>query len=65
MCESITGKELNWAYSEQNRIGDHIWWISDNSKFRSHYPNWSQRYDVKTILEEIYDENRQRWLERA
>src|SRR5215213_9260268 len=50
MCENITGKEWNWEYSEQNRIGDHIWWISDNSKFRSHYPNWSQRYDVETIL---------------
>lgn len=62
LCEKISGKKLNWSYSEQNRIGDHIWWISDNSKFRSHYPGWDQRYDVETILTEIYAENNQRWL---
>jgi CDP-paratose 2-epimerase len=33
LCQEIVGGGLKWTYAEQNRIGDHIWWISDNSKF--------------------------------
>lgn len=62
ICEEITGKALDWQYSETNRIGDHIWWISDNTKFRHHYPNWKQHYNVSQILQEIYEINYQRWL---
>lgn len=54
MCEEITGKRANVTYLENNRIGDHIWWISDVAKFGGHYPNWEYKYDVKAILEEIY-----------
>lgn len=61
MCEEITGRRFNWEYSDLNRIGDHIWWISDNGKFASHYPEWSQEYDVQEILREIFEENRDRW----
>jgi len=38
LCEEIAGKRLDWRYAEQNRKGDHIWWISDVRKFRAHYP---------------------------
>jgi CDP-paratose 2-epimerase len=54
LCEQISGKKLNWSYKEDNRIGDHIWWISDVAKFQSHYPNWKYRYDLNGILEEIH-----------
>lgn len=64
-CEAITGREMNWEYSPQNRKGDHIWYISDLAKFRAHYPNWSVRYDVRRILEQIFEENRDRWLDPA
>ncbi|HLM77987.1 MAG TPA: NAD-dependent epimerase/dehydratase family protein, partial [Rubrobacteraceae bacterium] len=40
LCEEIAGRQLDWDYSESNRSGDHIWWISDVSKFRSHYAGW-------------------------
>ena len=60
-CEQIANKKLTWKYSEENRIGDHIWWISDNSKFSQHYPNWKQIYAVPQILEDIYAENYSRW----
>jgi CDP-paratose 2-epimerase len=53
MCEEITGKKLNYNYDEKNRSGDHIWYISDVSKFQSHYPGWSYQYDLRTIVEEI------------
>ena len=54
LCEEISGKKLNWTYVEDNRIGDHIWWVSDVRKFESHYPAWKYRYDMKTILQEIH-----------
>ncbi len=55
VCEEITGKKMNIEYAEQNRIGDHIWWISDVSRFKNHYPEWEYRYNCREILQEIYD----------
>ncbi|HMI08404.1 MAG TPA: NAD-dependent epimerase/dehydratase family protein [Flavobacterium sp.] len=54
MCEQITGKPMNYEYTEANRIGDHIWWISDVSKFQSHYPDWTWKYNINDILQQIY-----------
>jgi CDP-paratose 2-epimerase len=65
ICEEIAGQKLNWNYAEQNRIGDHIWWISDNGKFSNHYPNWKMKYNVRQILEEIYEFNKERWAEES
>lgn len=61
LCEEITGRDMQWTYSDQNRVGDHIWWISDTRKFSRHYPHWQQQYDVESILQEIFEENRVRW----
>jgi CDP-paratose 2-epimerase len=54
LCEQISSRKLSWEYVEDNRIGDHIWWISDVGKFRQHYPKWKFRYGLTKILEEIY-----------
>jgi len=54
MCEQISGKRLSWTYQEDNRIGDHIWWISDVTKFQAHYPQWQYRHDLRGILTEIH-----------
>jgi CDP-paratose 2-epimerase len=61
LAQEIEGEELSWSYEEANRIGDHIWWIGDNGRFESHFPGWSLEYDVRHILEEIRDANRDRW----
>ena len=61
LCEQITGRSLQWQYSDTNRRGDHIWWISDISLFKSHYPEWSLQYDIPKILQEIFETNRDRW----
>lgn len=53
LCQEISGKKLNYDYVDNNRTGDHIWWISDVSKFKRHYPGWQLTYDVGRILEEI------------
>jgi CDP-paratose 2-epimerase len=65
LAQKITGKELNWSYAEQNRTGDHIWWISDTSKFENHYPNWGITVAVPEILQEIYEFNAERWTAEA
>ncbi|HLQ37774.1 MAG TPA: NAD-dependent epimerase/dehydratase family protein, partial [Planctomycetota bacterium] len=56
LCEEITGKQMRWSLEGSNRIGDHIWWISDVRRFQRHYPGWSQRYALKETLIEIHDE---------
>ena len=48
---------------ETNRIGDHIWWISDVRKFQSHYPTWKFRYGMREILEEIHKAVRESRIE--
>ncbi|MFZ5625469.1 MAG: NAD-dependent epimerase/dehydratase family protein [Gemmatimonadota bacterium] len=60
LSEEITGRPMNWSYAEANRIGDHIWWISDNGRFERHYPQWHLTYDVPAILREIYEANAER-----
>ena len=40
-------------YQKANRVGDHIWYISDIKKFKKHYPNWKQKYGTKKIIEEL------------
>jgi len=60
LCEEITGNKMNYSYSETNRIGDHIWYISDLSKFKSHYPGWDWHYDLKTTLAQMYENIKQR-----
>lgn len=51
--EKILNKKTNYEYKENNRIGDHIWYISDVSKFKSDYPAWGFKYDIDMILEAI------------
>lgn len=64
MSEEIVERPVNWSYTPANRTGDHIWWISDLSKFRADYPDWQIRYDVRAILKEIHELNAERWLAR-
>lgn len=55
MCEKITGNKMDYSYVEDNRIGDHIWWVSDVSKFRLHYPDWEYKYGIEDIIGQIYE----------
>ncbi len=56
VCEEITGNKMNFSYSETNRIGDHIWYISDLTAFKNDYPDWHWEYDIPATLQEIHDE---------
>jgi len=39
----------------KNRIGDHIWYITNNNKFKKDYPNWKQMYNTKRIISELIE----------
>ena len=55
LCEEISGNKLSYTYSETNRVGDHIWYISNLNKFKNHYPEWNWHYDLKQTMGQIHD----------
>ncbi len=65
ILEHLVGRPLLRRYEPTARTGDHIWYISDLRRFQSHYPAWSVTRNVATILAELVEENRDRWLQRA
>ena len=54
LAEKITGREMQVQYSPGNRIGDHIWYISDLSKFENDYPAWHLQHTVPEIMNQMY-----------
>jgi CDP-paratose 2-epimerase len=54
--DRLTGRPLAWTYRDENRAGDHIWWVSDIRKFGTHYPDWKLSYSLEGIIEAIYGE---------
>jgi CDP-paratose 2-epimerase len=61
LCEQIAGHKLHWTLSDQARMGDHRWWISDLRQFQADHPGWEPEYDLRAILREIHDQNVERW----
>lgn len=55
MCEAISGRKLTFTYNDQSRIGDHVWYVSDVTRFRKHFPEWEYQYDLHAIMIDIYD----------
>lgn len=60
LCETITGNKMSYSYSDQNRVGDHIWYVSDVGHFQRQYPSWQPQYDLISTLTQIYNELRVR-----
>jgi CDP-paratose 2-epimerase len=54
LISSISGKKMIYEYTDKNRQGDHICYISDLSKMKAHYPNWSITKNLQQTFEEIY-----------
>src|SRR5215831_2822497 len=53
--EGLSGQKMQYEYVDQNREGDHICYISDLSKMRTHYPSWDISKDLDSIFTEIYE----------
>ncbi|WP_431266738.1 NAD-dependent epimerase/dehydratase family protein [Dankookia sp. P2] len=54
MAEELAGRKMRLTYSDEARIGDHIWWISDVRKFRAMYPEWDYQYDIRELMQDIH-----------
>lgn len=54
LCQQATGNTMSVTYEDSARKGDHIWWISDVSKFRHDYPDWNFRYDLDGVVASLY-----------
>ena len=66
LCEAIAGRTLDWTYSEANRVGDHIWYISDMAKFRSHYPRLvAAARSARALDARCTTRTSERWLAEA
>jgi len=55
LVEDIANISIKRNIIKKPRVGDHIWYISNLSKFKKHYPNWKQKYNTKKIIEELID----------
>ena len=55
MLENLTNIKIRREIIKKPRVGDHIWYISDSSKFKKHYPNWKQKYNTKKIINELLE----------
>ena len=62
LCEQITGRSLEYTLSDQARIGDHMWWVSDLVAFKADYPDWDLTFGIEDVLRDIHDFNSERWL---
>jgi CDP-paratose 2-epimerase len=60
-CERITENKMNYSFVEENRIGDHIWYITDSLKFKNHYPDWSPIFDLNITLIQIFNACKSRY----
>ena len=56
LVEAITGKKIKKKILKENRVGDHIWYVSSMSKFKRDYPNWRQNYSSKKIIHELIEQ---------
>lgn len=61
LCQQIAGRELDYTLSDDNRIGDHRWWISDLDAFKADYPGWDITFGIEDVLRESYEHNVERW----
>tara|TARA_Y100001970_G_scaffold287097_1_gene410898 strand:+ start:4045 stop:5091 length:1047 start_codon:yes stop_codon:yes gene_type:complete len=57
ILEKLKKIEIKKKMVKKNRVGDHIWYISDTKKFRKDYPNWKQKYNTQKIIEELIENN--------
>ncbi len=65
LCEQLVGRELQYTVSDEARVGDHMWWVSDLAAFKADYPQWDLTFGIEAVLRDIYEFNAERWLSEA
>jgi CDP-paratose 2-epimerase len=57
IVEKLKNINIKKKIIKKNRVGDHIWYVSNTKKFKKDYPNWKQKYNTKKIIEELIENN--------
>jgi len=57
IVEKLKNINIKKKIIKENRVGDHIWYVSNTKKFKKDYPNWKQKYNTKKIIEELIENN--------
>lgn len=55
ICERLSGRSMDVTFTDDHRIGDHIWYVSDVRKFQSHYPEWRYEFDLEALMVDLHD----------
>ena len=55
IVQELSGKKLQYGYSNNVRKGDHYWYVSDVTKFCNDYPDWSYKYTLRETIKQIID----------
>ena len=42
--------KIKKKFVKKSRVGDHIWYISNNKKFMKKYPKWKQKFNIRRII---------------
>jgi CDP-paratose 2-epimerase len=63
LCEEISGQRLDYTLSDDARIGDHQWYVSDLGAFQRDYPEWKLTFGIEDVLRDIHDFNVEQWSE--
>jgi CDP-paratose 2-epimerase len=53
VIEALKKMKVKSRYIDKPRKGDHIWYISDVSKFKNDYPEWNYTYNMEKIIENL------------
>ena len=61
LCEEISGRELRYELSDEARIGDHQWYVSDMSDFERDFPDWRLTFGIEDVLRDIHEHNAESW----
>ena len=65
ITEKICKIKIKRKYVSTNRIGDHIWYISNMKKFKKHYPKWKQSYSTNRIINELIHNLKKRDINKS
>ncbi len=65
LIEEVGGGRVDYSYSERHRVGDHICYISDLRKFKSHFPNWKVQVPLREILHRMVEAEKKRRVDQS
>jgi len=56
LVEKFANIRIKKKLLKQNRVGDHIWYVSSMQKFKKDFPNWKQKYSTKRIIRQLINQ---------